>query len=127
MPSRSSAKLLGKRLPASASITSVIAAVAASLSSSGIRIASSSCASRKRSSNVDDNASWVAWLSARALRGDERVGSDMCVSLTSIGCVAVPLLLPRRRFEEDVAAVPAGRFVGGFGALGGIPTVKGRP
>jgi hypothetical protein len=120
MPSRSSAKLLERRLSASASIASVIAAVAASLSSSGAKIVSSSCASRKRFSNVDDDAPWVAWLSARFLRGDVRVGSDICVSLNSIGCVAVPVPLPRRRFEEDVTVVPAGRFVGGFVALGGI-------
>jgi hypothetical protein len=56
MPSRSSAKLLERRLSASALIALVIAAVAALISSSSAKIVSSSCASRKRFSNVDDNA-----------------------------------------------------------------------
>jgi hypothetical protein len=56
MPSRLLAKLLERRLLASALIALVIAAVAALLSSSSTKIVSLSYASRKRSSNVNNNA-----------------------------------------------------------------------
>jgi len=111
-----SAKLLACSSDASSLTASVVAIVAALLlSMGGAESASSSRPSRSCDSNVggDDG---VAWLLARALRGDkrdERVGSVACVS----NVIAWDKVSPLRWRLDDEEAAGAARLLPLFGGI----------